>query len=390
MNKMKIVNISLLAIVIVLTACHDRSDVQVDPIMKIHNTDLHKEYKLSEIIDSIQLIPLETSSNCLIGNCKKVLVSSQYIYIYDDVSKGLFVFDLKGKLKKRIKNLGKGPNEYLEIEDFCLSNNGDIALLDGGLKKVIFVNHLDFSLTDQQIPFFADAIEFLDDKHLVFNGSAFEDRIIIWNYKNKSRVSSFIKYNKKSNSTRTLKPLIKYGDNVYYAHEFQTNLEQISVDNIKSCKYIDFGKYNFQGDFMKVRFLGITDLYINPPNTATIYNYTETESIIYFQFQIEEHSDSPYFVFFSKTTKNKIILNNHNYEDDVVNYPYPPVIETSTPNGGLVAILHPSFLLENSDKLKNKSGKLINDNKFDSVNWVIKDLKITDNPIIAICYFKKM
>lgn len=359
------------------------------PITKIESEDLFKYYKLSDIVDSIQIIPLETSDSCLIGNCNKVLIDNQHIYALDNVSNSLFIFELNGKLKRNIKRIGKGPNEYLEIDDFCLLNNGDIAILDTRSKKILFINGVDLSLSEQKIPFYADAIEYLKEGYLVLNGSSREDRIIIWDYKKKERINSFIKYDEKYNSTRILKPLIRYNDDVYYAHKFETYLERISVDKIEKCNYIDFGKYNIKGDLLKKRFLGVTDIYINPPNTATIYKYTETNSFVYFEFSIENLGEWPFYVFYSKESKNKIILNNASYTDDLTHYICPPLISTATPAGGFVSVLLPSILVEKMDKVKNKSNEILSLERFRQVNEKIGRIKITDNPIIAIYYLKQ-
>jgi hypothetical protein len=386
---MKIIGKIPYLILFILSACSFHTESNINPIMKIENDNLFKDYKLSDIVDSIQIIPLETSDSCLIGDCSKVLVDNQNIYISDKISKSLFVFGLNGKLKYNIKNIGKGPTEYLEIEDFCLLNNGNFVILDGSLQKIIFVSGPNLSLAEQKVPFYSDAIEYLREGYLVFNGSSREDRIIIWNYKKKERVNSFIKYDEKYNSTRTLKPLIKYNNNVYYAHEFKTYLERISIDKIEKYNYIDFGKYNLEGDLLKQRFLGVTDIYINPPNTASIYKYTETNSLIYFRFSIENLSESPFCVFYSKETKNKIVLNNDYYTDNLTHYICPPMINTATPAGGLVSILLPSLLLEKMDQEKSKPDGLLNEDKFRQMKEKIKGIKITDNPIIAIYYLKQ-
>ncbi len=384
---MRIINKIPYLILSILAACSFHTESNMNPIMKIENDNLFNDYKLSDIVDSIQIIPLETSDTCLIGDCTKVLVDNQNIYVSDRFSRSLFVFDLNGKLKYSIKNIGKGPTEYLEIEDFCLLNNGNIAILDGSLKKIIFVNTSDLSLTEQKVPFYCDAIEYLKEGYLVFNGSSREDRIIIWNYEKKKRVNSFIKYDEKYNSTKTLKPLIKYKNSVYYIHEFKTYLERISIDKIEKCNYIDFGKYNLKGELLKQRFLGMTDIYVNPPNTASIYKYTETNSLIYFRFSIENLSKLPFCVFYSKKTKNKIILNNDYYTDDLTHYICPPMINTATSTGGLVSILLPCILLEKIDKERSKPDIL--KDKFRQMKEKIKGIKITDNPIVAIYYLKQ-
>ena len=44
----------------------------------------------------------------------------------------------------------------------------------------------------QELPFFADSFEILNDSILIFNGAAFEDQIILWDYRNKKRINSHL------------------------------------------------------------------------------------------------------------------------------------------------------------------------------------------------------
>lgn len=387
---MKIINKITCLILFFLSACSVHTDNKITPIMKIETEDLSKHYKLSDIVDSIRIIPLETSDACLIGNYSKVLVDNQCIYVQDQVTKSLLIFNLNGKLKYNLKHVGKGPNEYLGIDDFCLLNNGDLAILDTESKKILFVNGSDWSMSEQKMTFYADAIEYLKEGYLVLNGSSDEDRIIIWDYKKKQRANSFIKYDDKYNSTRILKPLIRYNDNVYYAHKFETCLDRVSVDGIEKCNYIDFGKYNLEGqDLLKRRFLGVTDIYINPPNTATTFEYTETNSFVYFRFEIANLGEWPFWVFHSKKTKNKIILDKKYYTDDLTHYICPPLIATAAPDGGLVSVLEPSLLVEELNQAKGKSDGLLNTDKYRQMKEKLMGIKMTDNSIIAIYYLKQ-
>ena len=58
----------------------------------------------------------------------------------------------------------------------------------------------------QELPFFADSFEILNDSILIFNGAAFEDQVVLWDYRNKKRINSYLKYTPHYNC-RPLKPL---------------------------------------------------------------------------------------------------------------------------------------------------------------------------------------
>lgn len=44
----------------------------------------------------------------------------------------------------------------------------------------------------QELPFFADSFEILNDSILIFNGAAFEDQVVLWDYRNKKRINNLL------------------------------------------------------------------------------------------------------------------------------------------------------------------------------------------------------
>lgn len=65
--------------------------------------------------DSVLMFPLETTDDCLIGEVTKLIYQNNLIYIADNTSRSIFVFDMSGKLKTKIHANGNGPGEYTEI-----------------------------------------------------------------------------------------------------------------------------------------------------------------------------------------------------------------------------------------------------------------------------------
>lgn len=87
--------------------------------------------------DSILIIPLETTNECLIGEVTKLLYQNNLIYIVDNISKSIFVFDMSGKLKKKVHSAGNGPGEYTNISYFTVHGT-DMILFDHFMNKFLF------------------------------------------------------------------------------------------------------------------------------------------------------------------------------------------------------------------------------------------------------------
>jgi len=96
------------------------------------------EDKASVFFKSCKTIILETNSECFIGNITDIQAFDEKIFIHDKaIAKSLFVFDMEGKFICRIGKFGRGPGEYLSIEDFTINTeNNEIYVLDSKQDKL--------------------------------------------------------------------------------------------------------------------------------------------------------------------------------------------------------------------------------------------------------------
>ena len=84
------------------------------------NPDYARGGTVSQLFDSITYIPLETTKESTFGNIQYLQVSRHYFAFYDYSTKGIFVFDKKGKF---ISKITKVPdlNDYWELSNFVLN-----------------------------------------------------------------------------------------------------------------------------------------------------------------------------------------------------------------------------------------------------------------------------
>ncbi|MDR2382748.1 MAG: 6-bladed beta-propeller [Prevotellaceae bacterium] len=68
---------------------------------------------LSEIVEDIVFIPLETTEKCLIGRIRSIHCSNDYIIIIDADPNQILLFDKAGKFIRTIGSKGQGPGEYI-------------------------------------------------------------------------------------------------------------------------------------------------------------------------------------------------------------------------------------------------------------------------------------
>lgn len=96
--------------------------------------DKDKFFDWDQYIKIEQIIPLETISNSVFANPDKVYVLKDKMFLQDSQNRTLKVFDIAGKFLFDVGTKGKGPQEYLAVRDFMITEN-IIYILD--YKKIL-------------------------------------------------------------------------------------------------------------------------------------------------------------------------------------------------------------------------------------------------------------
>ncbi len=108
----------------ILTNCKKEKIVSSTLPIEI-DIDYKKELDIKESLTSYffkhrKIVQLQTTEKSLISNINRIIIFNNRYYIFDHKSKSICIFDSKGKFIKRIKRVGKGPGEYIQITDFTI------------------------------------------------------------------------------------------------------------------------------------------------------------------------------------------------------------------------------------------------------------------------------
>lgn len=122
-----------------------------NPNVRFENIDItdgffkEKRLMLSEISSEIEYIRLETRNDVYIKNIDDISIGSQYICIADTRTSRVFLFSKQGHFIKFLGRLGKGPGEFVGIDNISLSwDEKWCALFDGaGKKAILFSTYTD-------------------------------------------------------------------------------------------------------------------------------------------------------------------------------------------------------------------------------------------------------
>ncbi|MEA5005046.1 MAG: 6-bladed beta-propeller [Rikenellaceae bacterium] len=85
--------------------------------------------KLSDYMNEIRYIRLETTDSSLLGNISDICYECGHLYI-SDINDCCMIFDENGKFIRSIKRIGRGPEEYNEIRNIAVNpSNGNLLIL---------------------------------------------------------------------------------------------------------------------------------------------------------------------------------------------------------------------------------------------------------------------
>lgn len=106
--------------------CWTQSNVL--PIVDLKNPKQKKVVKLSEMLSNFSLVKLETSTDILIGEGTKYLVSEKYIITAGPDK--ILLFTNTGKYIRTVAVTGRGPNEYSNIVACTVDDNNGILYIN--------------------------------------------------------------------------------------------------------------------------------------------------------------------------------------------------------------------------------------------------------------------
>lgn len=121
--------IRLLFLLILATSCSSRISQKPVPVIDLQNPGQTRDILLSELLDDIRVVKLETNDEILLGQNTNYLVGNRYIITIDNDK--ILQFSNNGVFLRTLARSGNGPEEFLRAEAFALDDKNDI----------LFVNH---------------------------------------------------------------------------------------------------------------------------------------------------------------------------------------------------------------------------------------------------------
>ncbi|MBT3244175.1 MAG: 6-bladed beta-propeller [Bacteroidetes bacterium] len=160
----------------VLTSCNGDSDESPDGIIEIdvlQAFETQRNLNASELIDEVEIIPLESKVDSYFRYSNCYSIGNKYILVVDSEGAELVLFDRKGKFIRAIGKKGKGPGEFGIPKEATMDSDEEfIYVYDTGINKLmkfsikgLFINEIS---TKEIAPSrFAQGIEFINKNQFV-------------------------------------------------------------------------------------------------------------------------------------------------------------------------------------------------------------------------------
>ena len=144
----------LFLFVLIFTGCKNQEESTIKPIIEgkpaaritLYNTKADypiEKIDLSEFVDSVKFIRLETTEESLINGINKVLFIDKEIVIADHRGGKILVFDAEGRYIRKIADRGRGPGEYLSITSCNYDNTREILSIYDGIGQKLLLYRTD-------------------------------------------------------------------------------------------------------------------------------------------------------------------------------------------------------------------------------------------------------
>lgn len=387
MKIRKILAIAIALFIILTNSCETNSSNNISGEFIKISLDVNNstDFLLSDFIENVSYVPLETNEQSVISTINKMYVFKNKLYLLDKQQNALFVFSENGEFLQKFKKQGKGPGEYIEITDFSIdTKNGAILILDN-INKSYNLYTSDFSFiktikTDNTIFF----CELMNDKIIGYsdNFSHFEKyNLHVYDIGNQEK-RDYLPINedlKDFQSHNGGQFMLNINNEILFKESLSYKIYKIDSEGLKKHYYIDFGEFSMPNNYFSSNLDFNESVYNLNDGTYAVYPtiFFENANIIYFRYQFKNYKH----VIYNKKT-NKLI--HGNVKDDINNLFF--VTPTYTDGVAYYSIIEPINFLNYFKYLESdttsESSNIWQNIIGNKSNEILLNLKFGGNPII--------
>lgn len=304
--------------------------VQNSELYKIQNFDLKFEIDVSPYIKSVKYVKLELTDESMFGEIYSLEVFEDKLYIFDDITRSVYVFSIKGDFLFTLNKVGQGPGEYTQIDFFTLDRNERQMIVADLMTNNILRYDLNGNfMSNRKVSYWLDGIYPIEDKSYIALTNYRDNSDKIENQHNilfldslNNIISGYFPYPSKDISKLEFPISVNggfyYGGNsCNYFNDFQDTVYLVS-NKVLMPKYVfDFGDKKFDKSYW-MKDINILNDYIEREEYFTLERMNETDDYVFYEIGY----GTIYSGLFSKKTKNNLLaVMWYNDEDQIVGIP---------------------------------------------------------------------
>ena len=218
-------------------------------VISMENISFKSKLIFSEFVEHIEVIPLETTSESLIGEIKRIIHRNgrYYMLVTNGYSNArVLVFDDLGKFLLKIDKVGQGRGEYLDMADFALTSNAEIKI--AAYKKIVTYDSIGNYVREKPINNYAREIHLMsNDKYIMshFDLQAHHNKALCLIDAKDDVLTEFFKLPSnemgKLESFLRLNTFVSSGKNLYFNYPLCDTIFSIKGRDVLPAYYVDFG-----------------------------------------------------------------------------------------------------------------------------------------------------
>lgn len=283
------IKIVLLIFSFIIFSCKDSSRDKKDNvhIIKIALDSPIEQKSFMDKVSDFRFIPLETTLQSIINKIDKCVIKDERFYILDKKQQSIFIFTNEGKFITRFNRLGKGPDEYIELTDFEIGDQGELLVFDAVNRKLLSYNR-EFDITGNTRVCYGDKMLLLNDGTVIIYADAPEKKEYAINVfdKNGSIQQTFLQ----TSDDEGIRPAYSREKNLDYQNgsislvrSFDYNVYEIKNDSLDIKYRFDFGKENMPEGLLKGSYVEVFQNVLKDESVQMLDNYIETNDWITFE-----------------------------------------------------------------------------------------------------------
>lgn len=348
-----------------------------------------EQLSLSTLSDSISYTLLDTPQELAIGQIDRILLTQKRFFVLDrEIASALFVFDLNGKLIFDIQEGIGGPGEVLEFSDFDVSDQAqELYILDNNSKDIKVFDFAGELINRIRLPFFAASINVLGNEIAVFRNNQYvkgdnanNNQVVVFS-KEGEMLRGFLPLSAENDYLSyhdSFRPLQSSDSSWIFSQALNDTIYEISGFTVTSKYVMDFGDKSLGK--IEGGFFGVNDFLRSEQRMESQYLMGDTFENDDYLMSLFYAGKTYKYVFYDKLTQKANVVGKIDNDLDYVPYLHTKFVN----NEVMIADLPAELLLSLDEQIEEVTEKT------KKIKELIRNPVFEkENPILVLVHLKK-